>query len=88
MANTFQVVLSTDGSRTYVMFLYHDIEWGVNEATIGFNAGDGIRSFTLSDRTTNNSDLNLSSSSNVGIPGAYFFRVDQDEIILPRGMYV
>ena len=66
------------------MFLYHDIQWGEDTSTIGFNAGDGIRSFTLSDRHTA-SDLNLDSSSNVGIPGAFFFRVDQDEVILPRG---
>ena len=65
------------------MFLYHDIQWGEDTSTIGFYAGDGIRSFTLSDRNTANSDRNLDNSSNVGIPGAYFFRVDQDEIILP-----
>ena len=69
------------------MFLYHEIQWGEDTSTIGFNAGDGIRSFTLSDRNTANNDTNLDSSSNVGIPGAYFFRVDQDEVILPRGMY-
>ena len=77
------------------MFLYHDIQWGEDTSTIGFYAGDGIRSFTLSDRnTTNNDPFNLSSSSNVEIPveipGAYFFRVDQDEVILPtaRGIII
>ena len=72
------------------MFLYHDIQWGEEITTIGFYSGDGFTSdsFTLSDPTTYTSDLNLDSSSNVGIPGAYFFRVDQDEVILPRGMYI
>ena len=71
------------------MFLYHDIQWGEEITTIGFYSGDGLTSdsFTLSDPTTYTSDLNLDSSSNVGIPGAYFYRVDQNEVILPRGTY-
>ena len=68
------------------MFLYHDIQWGEDISTIGIYPGDGVRSVTLSDRNIANSNFNLDSSSNVGIPGAYFFRVDQDEVILPRGI--
>ena len=69
------------------MFLYHSIQWNEESATIGFNAGDGIRHFTLSDRfTSTESTLDLETSSNVGIPGAYFFRVDQEEIIVPIGI--
>ena len=69
------------------MFLYHSIQWGEETATIGFNAGDGIRHFTLSDRfTSTESTLDLETSSNVGIPGAFIFRVDQDEVMAPRGI--
>ena len=38
--NTFQVVLITDGTKSYTVFTYEcpDVQWG-NDATIGFNAG-------------------------------------------------
>jgi hypothetical protein len=88
--NTFQVVLATDGIRTFVAFLYEDIQWfeGASEigslnTTIGFNAGDGIRSFTLPDSLTADGILNLDSTSNVGRPGVYMFRVDTEEVIEP-----
>ena len=63
------------------------MQWGGDTSTIGFNAGDGIRHFTLSDRfTSTESTLDLETSSNVGIPGVYIFRVDQEEIMVPRGI--
>ena len=76
--NTFQVVIATDGSQTYVLFLYRDIQWGRGATSIGFNAGDGVRGFNLFESFSNDeSVLNLESTSNVELPGVYMFRVDQ-----------
>ena len=75
--NTFQAVLATNGSITFALFLYHDIQWS-RVTIIGFNAGDGVKSFTVPESLTANSVLNLDSTSNVDIPGMYIYRVDQD----------
>lgn len=64
----------------YVVFIYSDIQWGRDQAVIGFNAGDHIRSFTLPGSPCIGADRNLESSSNVGRSGTYVFRVDQDII--------
>ena len=60
------------------MFLYHDIQWSSRYTTIGFNAGDGFHYFTIPESLTTDGVLNLDSTSNVGIPGMYIYRVDQD----------
>ena len=78
--NTFQVVLATDGSSTYVMFLYGEMGWG-REPTIGFNAGDFTCGYTLPQSAYGGSVSNLTSSSNFGQPGTFLFRVDQNDII-------
>ena len=80
--NTFQAVLTSDGNATYAMFLYRDIQWGDSDTSVGFNAGDGIRGFNLPESLTVEGILNLESATNVGIPGAFYFRVDQ-QIIMP-----
>ena len=59
------------------MFLYHDIQWS-SDTTVGFNAGDGFNYFTLPQSVTADGILNLDNTSNVGIPGMYIYRVDQD----------
>jgi len=76
--NTYQLVLATDESATYAAFLYRDIQWGDEDVITGFNAGDGLRSFML-----HMPPRELVSSSNVGTPGAFIFRVDQESIQLP-----
>ena len=94
LVNTFQAVLATDGTRTFVLFLYEDIQWGSSldsstaTAIVGFNAGDGgTRSFRLPDSLTDAGILNLESASNIGIPGTFIFRVDQDVVPhVPRGI--
>ena len=78
VVNTFQAVLATDGNQTFVMFLYEDIQWGSAQTTIGFNAGDRSQSITLPESLTTESILNLENTSNVGVPGVYIFRVDQN----------
>ena len=59
------------------MFLYHDIQW-TSRTTIGFNAGDGVHYYTVPESLVANNVLNLDNTSNVGIPGMYIYRVDQD----------
>lgn len=76
-------MIATNGFMTYVLYLYEDINWGDGDTSIGFNAGDGTRAFNLPEAANTQSILNLESTSNVGIPGAYYFRVDQDSVILP-----
>ena len=78
-ANTFQVVIATDGQQTFVFFIYGDIEWG-DDANIGFDAGDGVRSFMLPGALTNQS-INVESGSNVDVRGLYIYRVDLPSIL-------
>ena len=44
--NTFQVVIASDGGRTFVRFNYGDIQWGGSRTLIGISAGDGINFIT------------------------------------------
>ena len=84
--NTFQCILATSDSESFVMFLYSDLQWttgvfsfwfrgfGRNEALAGYNAGDGINSYTIPGSQTSEI-LKLSRTSNVGIPGTWIFKV-------------
>lgn len=83
----------SDGTYSFVSFLYADglIQWTTGDASGGtdglggtpaqggFNAGDGIRFFSIPGSQTA-AILNISSTSNVGIPGVWTFRVDQNAI--------
>ena len=78
--NTFQAVLAINGNITFVIFLYHDIQWS-SEPKIGFNVlNEGVNSFTYTvpESLITDGVLNLDNTSNVGIPGIYVYRVDQD----------
>ena len=81
--NTYQSVLATDGNATYILFLYKDIQWVDNTSSAGLNAGDGVRGFNLLEEIAIVSPLELPSASNVGIPGAYYFRVDLEDVTQP-----
>ena len=59
---------------TFVFFIYGDIQWGAG-ANIGFNAGDGTRSFMVPGARTNQV-LNIDRGSNVIVTGVYIYRVD------------
>ena len=78
------MVLASDVSETYVLYLYKDIQFITELTIVGFNAGDGIRSYTLPDSDV----LNLTATSNVGYPGVHMFRVDQNDIAgMPLSMW-
>ena len=76
-ANTFQTVIATDGQKTFAFFIYAAIEWG-NDATVGFNAGDGIRSIVVTTQP-----LDVATGSNVGVTGLYINRIDLSSILGP-----
>ena len=46
--NTFQVVIVSDGSWTFVRFIYGDIQWGGLNTLIGVSAGDRVNFITHS----------------------------------------
>ncbi len=78
--NTYQAVLMTDGWKSFVCFLYENIQWSISiftpiPAQIGFNAGDGSRSFTVPGELTPDT-LYMQSMSNVGQPGLFVYQVD------------
>ena len=94
--NTFQCVLATNGTKSYVIFLYADLQWAApnqcngngvctpdaNPAQVGFSAGDGMKYFTVNGFGTD-AVLSLNSTSNVGRPGVWIFQVDGDQVSSP-----
>ena len=44
--NTFQVIIASDGSQSFVRFTYGDIGWGGFNTLIGVSAGDGVNYIT------------------------------------------
>uniref|UniRef100_A0A336M8F3 CSON013620 protein n=2 Tax=Culicoides sonorensis TaxID=179676 RepID=A0A336M8F3_CULSO len=94
--NTFQAVIATDEVFTYVMFNYADINWsthteaggdtvkgeGGTPAFIGFNAGNGSRSFEYKPYSQSDHIFNLANpNSGQKMPGRHIFRIDEE--ILP-----
>ena len=87
--NTFQCILITDGTHSFVIFLYADdlIQWSLGnistvDAQAGFNAGDGMRHFTVEGSQTP-AIVNIETTSNIGVPGKYLFRVDDTTVATP-----
>ena len=78
-------------SQSYAIYLYADglIQWTTsvggdfNEFTValaGYNAGDGLVSFTVPGSQTDDI-LNIVSLSNVDVPGMLVFRLDEDDVV-------
>ena len=88
--NTFQCILATTKLESFVIFLYADgeIQWttgdasgGINglggtEALAGINAGDGVNFETING-SLSPSIINITQTSNVGIPGVWMFKVGE-----------
>ena len=94
--NTFQCIIGTDGSQSFVGLLYADdmIQWMTGDADGGINGLGGDRADVgLVSEDPNNSFflpasntsavLMLDSTSNVDNGGLWIFRVDQDVVIEP-----
>ena len=62
LANTFQVIVISDGTRTFVKFIYGDIQWGGSTTLIGVSTGDGFNFTTISSSLTS-SVYSLSNTS-------------------------
>ena len=81
--NTFQCVLVTDGSLSFVIFLYGEIQWpaasGGNPALVGVNAGDGIHQLNVSESLTPDI-INITTTNNIGVPGVWIFQLNGDDI--------
>ena len=87
--NTFQCILATNGLNSFAIFLYADglIQWTTGDASggaggfggtpaqVGFNAGDGVR-FAIVPESRSSEIVNIDTTSNVGVPGAWIFRLD------------
>ena len=89
-------MLAVSGSETYAIYLYADglIQWttgdvtGINglggvPAIVGYNSGDGIISYTVPGSLSTDI-INIASISNIGEPGKWVFRLDEDDVVLPR----
>ena len=86
--NTFQCILATSELESFVVFLYADLQWttgdksfgvdglGGTEALAGYNIGDQINSYTIAGSRTS-TITNIATTSNVGIPGRWVFKVGQ-----------
>ncbi len=82
--------MATDGRVSFVIFLYADglIQWTTGDASegegglggipaqVGFNAGDGVRFATVPGSRTP-AVINITQTSNVGVPGMWVFQVDE-----------
>lgn len=92
VTNTFQLVVATDEIRTYTIFNYDYMAWtshteaggstdegqGGVPAYVGFNAGNGTRSYeyTPYSQKLYIRDLAVAGNAN-GFPGRHMFRVDE-----------
>ncbi|KAH9505371.1 hypothetical protein Btru_058534 [Bulinus truncatus] len=93
--NTFQAVLVLDftGRLSFVILNYAKIEWttgansqgsvdtglGGKPAQAGFNAGDKVNYYEI-DGARTDTVINLTLTSNTGVPGKWIFRIDSSEI--------
>ncbi len=70
--------MATDGQRSYVTFLYDDIQWtDSGRALAAINGSDCVRSVTLPG--SGSEDIrNLTTTSNVGMEGVWIYRVDSE----------
>jgi len=86
--NTFQLILTSDGTRSFAIFYYDELTWttgtasggncsglGGQPAKAGFDVGDGVTFISLPGSCTDNV-LDIAHNSNVGETGVWIWRVD------------
>ena len=90
--NTFQLVITTNGTHTFVIYNYDQINWYDYGSTLaGYNAGNG-HTYSILVQPYVRSFSKLKSDSNVNKPGKWIFRVDSDssmdsyETLYPYGL--
>ena len=62
LTNTFQVVLMSNGLRTFVKFNYGDIQWGGSTTLIGVSAGDRLN-FIMNPNSLSSDVYSLANSN-------------------------
>uniref|UniRef100_A0A673H4W8 NIDO domain-containing protein n=1 Tax=Sinocyclocheilus rhinocerous TaxID=307959 RepID=A0A673H4W8_9TELE len=75
---TFQVVLVSNGDRSFILINYDDV---AETARAGYDTVDSVNSFTIPAASA----PELSSSSNINVNGRWSFRVDVLANFLPFG---
>ena len=69
-------MLASDGSMSFVLFLYENIQWTEWPVNIGFNAGDGTGAYNMPGALTA-AVQDVDDGSNIGVKGVYIFCVDE-----------
>ena len=92
-------MLSTDGERSFVVFMYLDngIQWtsgdanygshglGGISAQAGFDSGDGVNFLQFAEAMTDDI-VDIENTSNIGDPGYYIFAVhEKPQIKIKKG---
>ncbi|KAL8173656.1 UNVERIFIED_CONTAM: hypothetical protein K2H54_014179 [Gekko kuhli] len=91
--NIFQAVLTTDGTSSFAMFNYEEINWTTGTASggdpltglggvmaqAGFNGGNNTNYFSIPGSRTAEI-VNIEETTNVNLPGRWVFRIDGREI--------
>ena len=81
-----QTILASDGSHTFVIFNFNQLDYTVGTANcyahaqVGFNAGDGKRYYLVQSSNTNAIANVALLTSNVGKAGKWMFKIDGDDI--------
>lgn len=88
--NTFALALATDGKRTFAIYVYANdmMQWttgdrhgGGDNARVGLIKDDGSTFFI---KGSNSPDvLRVHETSNTGLRGLWYFRVDTDMVVTP-----
>ena len=75
--------MAVSGNQTFAIYLYADglIQWSQEgKALAGYSAGDGQTYYNISGSLSTEL-LKISSTSNVGYPGLWVFRVDNNDLV-------
>jgi len=78
--NTFQLVLTTNGEESYVLFNYGRMQWPNSRVKVnvesGFNLGDG-KLYHQMEGSFSSKIVELEKKSNVGMRSKWLFRVEE-----------
>uniref|UniRef100_A0A8C7E2J2 Alpha-tectorin n=1 Tax=Naja naja TaxID=35670 RepID=A0A8C7E2J2_NAJNA len=91
--NTFQALLISDGTSSFAMFNYEEINWTTGTASggdpltglggvmaqAGFNGGNSTNYFSIPGSRTPDI-VNIEETTNVNVPGCWVFKIDGREI--------
>uniref|UniRef100_T1JC62 Sushi domain-containing protein n=1 Tax=Strigamia maritima TaxID=126957 RepID=T1JC62_STRMM len=96
ITNTYQMVMTTDEIRTYVMFNYERLSWtsstiaggtedgiGGSTAFVGFNAGNGTRAFEYKPYSQTNKILDLTQYGSINAPRDHIVRQIRENLMYP-----